>query len=103
LEGVPKLRLTTPEQAELRGALTSYWLDAQDIPALRKALWETYRVEVPIITELPEGNLLRFRRISTTRRRRWTGWRRRRQVCCRCDGRRKKCCDPPLPGARRSR
>ncbi len=53
------LRLTTPEQPALRGAMTAFRLPARvEAPALRQRLWEQHRIEVPIV-ERPEGLLLR--------------------------------------------
>ena len=57
-QGLPKLSLVTPEHAELRGGLTAYRLDPIDMTAFRKTMFETYRIEVPII-EHTEGNFLR--------------------------------------------
>ena len=58
LDGLAGLQLMTPHQPELRGALTSFRLPPLDLAAFRKGLWETYRLEVPVI-EHAEGNLLR--------------------------------------------
>lgn len=56
--GLPKLSLVTPEHPELRGGLTAYRLDPIDLAAFRKTMFETHRIEVPII-EHTEGNFLR--------------------------------------------
>jgi isopenicillin-N epimerase len=53
------LQLVTPAHGELRGALTAFRLPPCDLAALRKELWETYRLEVPII-EHADGNFLRI-------------------------------------------
>jgi len=53
------LEASTPEEAELHGAMTAFRLPAgTDAVELRKGLWERYRIEVPII-ERPEGLLIR--------------------------------------------
>jgi isopenicillin-N epimerase len=49
----------TPELPELCGAMTAFRLPVgTDAAALRKGLWERYRIEAPVI-ERPEGLLLR--------------------------------------------
>jgi len=54
------LALATPDQADLRGALTSFRLAATAPAAeLRQHLWERHRIEVPII-EQATGNYLRI-------------------------------------------
>jgi isopenicillin-N epimerase len=58
LHGLADLRLVTPDHPALRGALTAFRLPACDLTALRKHLWEQFRVEVPIV-EQPHGNYLR--------------------------------------------
>jgi isopenicillin-N epimerase len=53
------LRLTTPTDSTLHGAITAFRLPAgTHSPALRRSLWEEHRIEVPII-DRPEGPLLR--------------------------------------------
>jgi len=59
LTGLPGLRCATPEQAELRGAMTAYWTPAGPVERWRHDLWHVYRVEVPWI-ERPQGCLLRI-------------------------------------------
>jgi isopenicillin-N epimerase len=57
--GVLGLRPATPEHAELHGFMTAFRLpDGTDPVALRRGLWERYRIEVPIV-ERPEGPLIR--------------------------------------------
>jgi isopenicillin-N epimerase len=59
LDGLAGLRLTTPENPELRGALTTFRLPTGlDPVALRRGLWERFRIEAPII-ERPDGLLIR--------------------------------------------
>jgi isopenicillin-N epimerase len=56
LEG---LALVTPPQPELRGSMTAFRLpQSVDPAALRRRLWEGYRIEAPLI-ERPEGLLIR--------------------------------------------
>ncbi len=53
------LEPATPAEPELHGAMTAFRLPAGiDAPELRRALWERYRIEVPII-ERPDGLLVR--------------------------------------------
>lgn len=58
LDGLKGLRLATPAQTELRGAITAFHLPSRDIRSVRNKLWQDYRLEVPVV-EHPEGNLLR--------------------------------------------
>ncbi len=58
LDGLAGLHCVTPFTESMRGALTAFRLPPLDLAALRKGLWETHRIEVPII-EHPDGNLLR--------------------------------------------
>jgi isopenicillin-N epimerase len=54
-----RLRLATPTEPELHGAMTSFWLPLGiDANSLRRRLWEEHRIEIPII-ERPEGLLIR--------------------------------------------
>ena len=56
---IPQLSLATPPHPQLHGFLTAYRLPASvDGPTWRKALWERFRIEAPIV-ERPEGLLLR--------------------------------------------
>jgi isopenicillin-N epimerase len=49
----------TPANRDLRGAMTAFVLPAgSDGPALRRRLWDEYRVEAPVI-ERPDGLLIR--------------------------------------------
>jgi isopenicillin-N epimerase len=60
LTGLAGLRLTTPSQPELRGALTAFRLPAGvDANALRRSLSERFRIEVPIV-ERPDSLVLRI-------------------------------------------
>jgi isopenicillin-N epimerase len=53
------LTLATPSHAALHGFMTAYRLPATVDAALwRRALWQQYRIEVPIV-ERPEGLLVR--------------------------------------------
>jgi isopenicillin-N epimerase len=53
------LRLATPPDPALRGAMTAFWLpEGTDAVSLRRRLWEKHRIEIPII-ERPEGLLIR--------------------------------------------
>jgi isopenicillin-N epimerase len=53
------LRLATPAEPSLHGAMTAFWLPEQtDAVQLRRFLWEKHRIEAPII-ERPEGLLIR--------------------------------------------
>jgi isopenicillin-N epimerase len=59
LTGLRGLRPATPEQPEMCGAMTAFELPAgTDAAALRKGLWERFRVEAPIV-ERPERLLVR--------------------------------------------
>ncbi len=54
---IPRLALATPTHPALHGFLTAYRLQAEvDPPAWRKALWERFRIEAPIV-EQPEGTV----------------------------------------------
>ncbi|MSQ95918.1 MAG: aminotransferase class V-fold PLP-dependent enzyme [Gemmataceae bacterium] len=56
---IPQVSLATPTHADLHGFLTAFRLPPSvDAPSWRKALWERYRIEAPIV-ERPEGLLLR--------------------------------------------
>jgi isopenicillin-N epimerase len=56
---IPALSLATPAHPELHGFLTAFRLPAGVVaPTWRKALWEKFRIEAPIV-ERPEGLLLR--------------------------------------------
>jgi isopenicillin-N epimerase len=56
---IPGLALATPCRADLRGFMTAFRLPARaDAVAWRKALWERFRIEVPIV-ERPDGLLVR--------------------------------------------
>jgi isopenicillin-N epimerase len=58
--GIKALSLATPAHPELHGFLTAFRMPATaDGPTWRKALWEQYRIEAPIV-ERPEGLLLRI-------------------------------------------
>jgi isopenicillin-N epimerase len=53
------LRLATPPEPDLSGAMTAFWLrEGTDAATLRSHLWEKYRIEAPVI-ERPEGLLIR--------------------------------------------
>jgi selenocysteine lyase/cysteine desulfurase len=53
------LRLATPPDPALRGAMMAFWLpEGTDAVSLRRRLWEKHRIEIPII-ERPEGLLIR--------------------------------------------
>jgi isopenicillin-N epimerase len=58
LDGLAGLQLATPRHAALHGALTAFRLPSVDAPALRRALWEDHRIEIPIV-DRPEGPLIR--------------------------------------------
>jgi isopenicillin-N epimerase len=59
LNGLAGLRLTTPDHPELHGAMTAFRLPSGvDAQALRRGLWERFRIEAPII-ERPDGLLIR--------------------------------------------
>src|SRR5262249_25644173 len=59
LSRLDRLRLATPPESELHGAMTAFWLPAgTDAPRLRRRLWEENRIEAPVI-ERPEGLLIR--------------------------------------------
>jgi isopenicillin-N epimerase len=56
---IAELKPNTPTHPELHGFLLSFRLPARvDAPRWRTALWEKYRIEVPIV-ERPHGLLLR--------------------------------------------
>ncbi len=58
--GIRVLSLATPTHPELHGFLTAYRLPANaDGPTWRQAIWERFRIEVPIV-ERPEGLLIRI-------------------------------------------
>jgi isopenicillin-N epimerase len=47
---IPGLRLATPEERSLHGAMTAFRLpDDIDPVALRRGLWQRYRIEAPIV------------------------------------------------------
>jgi isopenicillin-N epimerase len=53
------LPLWTPAHPELHGFMTAFRLPADvNGPALRRLLWERYRIEIPIV-DRPDGLLLR--------------------------------------------
>jgi isopenicillin-N epimerase len=57
--GGPGLPLHTPQHQELHGFMTAFRLPAKvEAPALRQALWQRHRIEVPIV-ERPDGLLIR--------------------------------------------
>ena len=59
LTGLAGLTLATPEHPDLHGALTAFnLLPGTDAPALRRGLWERFRIEAPII-ERPDRLLIR--------------------------------------------
>jgi isopenicillin-N epimerase len=59
LGGVRGLEAATPLDPDMHGTMTAFRLPAQtEAAALRRLLWERYRVEVPVI-ERPEGLLIR--------------------------------------------
>jgi isopenicillin-N epimerase len=59
LGDMPALEARTPVHPELHGFLTAYRLPAHvKAAALRQALWERHRIEVPIV-ERPDGLLVR--------------------------------------------
>jgi len=59
LAALPALRLETPRNPALHGFMTAYRLPAgTDAPALRRDLWERYRIEAPIV-DRPDGHLIR--------------------------------------------
>jgi isopenicillin-N epimerase len=52
LSGLAGLEPVTPAHPELHGFMTAFRLPAgTDAPALRRALWERYRIEAPIIDQ----------------------------------------------------
>jgi isopenicillin-N epimerase len=54
------LQPATPEHGDLHGAMTAFRLPAGlDASGLRRALWEEYRIEAPII-ERPDGLFIRI-------------------------------------------
>jgi len=56
---IARLSLATPTHPDLHGFLTAFRLPADvDAPAWRRALWERFRIEAPIV-ERPEGLLIR--------------------------------------------
>lgn len=58
--GISALKLAIPTHPELHGFLTAFRLPADvQAPLWRKALWERFRIEAPIV-ERPEGLLLRI-------------------------------------------
>lgn len=60
LTGLCGLRPATPRHPELHGYMTAFRLPAGlDAAALRRGLWERFRIEAPVI-ERPEGLLLRI-------------------------------------------
>ncbi len=60
LSDLSGLRCVTPAVPELHGALTAFRLPGSvDPQALRTGLWERHRIEAPIITDRPEGPLIR--------------------------------------------
>ncbi len=59
LTGLGGLTLATPAHPALHGALTAFRLPpGRDAAALRRGLWEKWRIEAPII-DRPEGLLIR--------------------------------------------
>jgi isopenicillin-N epimerase len=59
LGAVTGLTPATPDYPDLHGALTAFNLPAGvDAPALRKGLWERYRIEAPVV-ERPDRLLIR--------------------------------------------
>jgi isopenicillin-N epimerase len=57
--GLASLSLATPTHADLHGFLTAFRLPPSvDALAWRKALWQRFRIEAPVV-ERPEGLLLR--------------------------------------------
>lgn len=59
LTGLAGLRLATPADPALQGAMTAFRLPPGTEPAaLRRGLWERYRIEVPVV-ERGEGPLIR--------------------------------------------
>jgi isopenicillin-N epimerase len=53
------LRLATPAESGLHGAMTAFWLpEGKDANELRRFLWEKHHIEAPII-ERPQGLLIR--------------------------------------------
>jgi isopenicillin-N epimerase len=59
LARLPGLKLATPVHPELHGPMTAFQLPAETDPvALRRHLWECYRVEAPIV-ERPDCLLIR--------------------------------------------
>ena len=59
LTGLCGLMPATPENPEMHGAMTAFRLPpGHDAAALRRGLWEDWRIEAPVI-ERPEGLLIR--------------------------------------------
>jgi isopenicillin-N epimerase len=59
LTGLCDLTIATPADTALHGAMTAFRLPAEcDAAALRRGLWEKWRIEAPVI-ERPEGLLIR--------------------------------------------
>jgi isopenicillin-N epimerase len=59
LDGLAGLTAATPAHPALYGSMRAFRLPAgADVTALRRGLWETYRIEVPVV-ERPEGPLVR--------------------------------------------
>jgi isopenicillin-N epimerase len=59
LAGLPRLAPATPAYPALHGAMTAFRLPAGTDPqALRHYLWETHRIEAPVI-DRPDGYLIR--------------------------------------------
>ncbi len=59
LTGLAGLSAVTPERPDLCGAMTAFRLPPRaDAAALRRGLWERYRVEAPVV-ERPDGLLVR--------------------------------------------
>ena len=59
LQGLASLALATPPESPLHGFMTAFRLPPGiDAVALRRLLWENYRIEVPIV-ERPDGLLVR--------------------------------------------
>jgi isopenicillin-N epimerase len=56
---INRLRLATPPEPLLHGAMVAFWLpEGTDANALRRRLWEDHRIEAPVV-ERPEGLLIR--------------------------------------------
>jgi isopenicillin-N epimerase len=59
LSRLDRLRLATPPEPELHGAMTAFWLPTgTDAVVLRRQLWEGHGIEAPVI-ERPDGLLIR--------------------------------------------